>query len=108
MGTPRSTRYASSARCDQDATKTRRNRPESPGRRRNANPTTNRRSGSAPRKARHGPEHRGMRPTGFEPATFGLKDRRSLGPRKDPLTAELRALSWKVTRAAGFERRRWG
>lgn len=33
-----------------------------------------------------------MRPTGVEPATFGLKDRRSLGPRKDPLTTELRAL----------------
>lgn len=41
---------------------------------------------------RHGPEHQGMRPTGVEPATFGLKDRRSLGPRKDPLTTELRAL----------------
>ena len=37
-------------------------------------------------------EQRGMRPTGVEPATFGLKDRRSLGPRKDPLTTELRAL----------------
>ena len=33
-----------------------------------------------------------MRPTGVEPATFGLKDRRSLGPRKEPLTTELRAL----------------
>ena len=54
------------------------------------------------------PEHQGMRPTGVEPATFGLKDRRSLGPRKDPLTTELRALVWKVTRAAGFERRGWG
>jgi hypothetical protein len=55
------------------------------------------------------PGTRGMRPTGVEPATFGLKDRRSLGPRKDPLTTELRALPWKVTRAAGFERRRgWG
>ncbi len=40
-----------------------------------------------------GPQkHQGMRPTGVEPATFGLKDRRSLGPRKDPLTTELRAL----------------
>ncbi len=32
-----------------------------------------------------------MRPTRFELATFGLKDRRSLGPRRDPLTTELRA-----------------
>lgn len=47
-----------------------------------------------------------MRPTGVEPATFGLKDRRSLGPRKDPLTTELRALAVKITRAAGFERSR--
>ena len=45
-----------------------------------------------------------MRPTGVEPATFGLKDRRSLGPRKDPLTTELRALFWNDTRATGFER----
>lgn len=45
-----------------------------------------------------------MRPTGVEPATFGLKDRRSLGPRKDPLTTELRALGWNCTRATGFER----
>ena len=37
-----------------------------------------------------------MRPTGVEPATFGLKDRRSLGPRKDPLTTELRALRWEL------------
>ena len=34
-----------------------------------------------------------MRPTGVEPATFGLKDRRSLAPRKEPLTTELRALT---------------
>jgi hypothetical protein len=34
-----------------------------------------------------------MRPTRFELATFGLKDRRSLGPRRDPLTTELRALA---------------
>jgi hypothetical protein len=45
-----------------------------------------------------------MRPTGVEPATFGLKDRRSLGPRKDPLTTELRALTGNCTRAAGIER----
>lgn len=44
-----------------------------------------------------------MRPTGVEPATFGLKDRRSLGPRKDPLTTELRALTANITRATGFE-----
>ena len=44
-----------------------------------------------------------MRPTGVEPATFGLKDRRSLGPRKDPLTTELRALWGDFTRAGGFE-----
>jgi hypothetical protein len=44
---------------------------------------------------RHEPELRGMRPTRFELATFGLKDRRSLGPRKDPLTTELRALGWE-------------
>ena len=49
-----------------------------------------------------------MRPTGVEPATFGLKDRRSLGPRKDPLTTELRALAVKITRAASFERFRGG
>jgi hypothetical protein len=46
-----------------------------------------------------------MRPTGVEPATFGLKDRRSLGPRKDPLTTELRALDWNDTRARGSEHR---
>lgn len=44
-----------------------------------------------------------MRPTGVEPATFGLKDRRSLGPRKDPLTTELRALMGNDTRATGSE-----
>jgi hypothetical protein len=44
-----------------------------------------------------------MRPTGVEPATFGLKDRRSLGPRKDPLTTELRALVAHRTRAAVSE-----
>ena len=48
-----------------------------------------------------------MRPTGVEPATFGLKDRRSLGPRKDPLTTELRALAVKDSRATEFERRGW-
>ncbi len=36
-------------------------------------------------------QERAMRPTRFELATFGLKDRRSLGPRRDPLTTELRA-----------------
>lgn len=50
----------------------------------------------------------GMRPTGVEPATFGLKDRRSLGPRKDPLTTELRALGENDTRARGSERCRRG
>ena len=44
-----------------------------------------------------------MRPTGFEPATFGLKDRRSLAPRKEPLTTELRALGENDTRAGGSE-----
>ncbi len=44
-----------------------------------------------------------MRPTGVEPATFGLKDRRSLGPRKDPLTTELRALGMNCTRASFTE-----
>ena len=44
-----------------------------------------------------------MRPTGVEPATFGLKDRRSLAPRKEPLTTELRALTAKTTRATVFE-----
>lgn len=47
-----------------------------------------------------------MRPTGVEPATFGLKDRRSLAPRKEPLTTELRAPEDNSTRAAGFEHRR--
>lgn len=89
-----------------DVTQTGRNRAESLGRRRNADPPSGRRSGSAPRNARHGPEHQGMRPTGVEPATFGLKDRRSLGPRKDPLTTELRALFWNDTRAMGFEHSR--
>src|SRR3954465_4796354 len=96
------------AGCDLDVTQAAQNRAESFGRRRNTGPAPDRGSGSAPGNTRHNAEHRGMRPTGFEPATFGLKDRRSLGPRKDPLTAELRALSWKVTRAAGFEHRRWG
>src|SRR5215213_6259959 len=90
-------------KCDQDATKTGRNRAESPGRRRNAYPAPDRTSGSAPGNAQHRAEHRGMRPTGFEPATFGLKDRRSLGPRKDPLTTELRALGENDTRARGSE-----
>ena len=45
-----------------------------------------------------------MRPTGVEPATFGLKDRRSLGPRKDPLTTELRAPMGNRSRAGSFER----
>jgi nicotinamidase-related amidase len=52
-----------------------------------------------------------MRPTGVEPATFGLKDRRSLGPRKDPLTTELRALTGDFTRAGWPEHCRdggWG
>ncbi|MDB5693556.1 MAG: hypothetical protein JWO81_2619 [Alphaproteobacteria bacterium] len=49
-----------------------------------------------------------MRPTGVEPATFGLKDRRSLAPRKEPLTTELRAPEGNLTHAAGFERRRSG
>jgi hypothetical protein len=40
-----------------------------------------------------------MRPTGVEPATFGLKDRRSLAPRKEPLTTELRAPAKNCTRA---------
>jgi hypothetical protein len=65
-------------------------------------------TGSAPGNTRHKPKHRGMRPTGFEPATFGLKDRRSLGPRKDPLTTELRALLRNDTRARGFEHPRRG
>ena len=47
-----------------------------------------------------------MRPTGVEPATFGLKDRRSLAPRKEPLTTELRAPEDNSTRAAVFEHRR--
>jgi hypothetical protein len=45
-----------------------------------------------------------MRPTGVEPATFGLKDRRSLAPRKEPLTTELRAPDWNSTRASSVER----
>jgi hypothetical protein len=49
-----------------------------------------------------------MRPTGVEPATFGLKDRRSLGPRKDPLTTELRALTGDFTRAGVPEHCRAG
>jgi hypothetical protein len=43
-----------------------------------------------------------MRPTGVEPATFGLKDRRSLGPRKDPLTTELRALKEELYPRSGY------
>ncbi len=43
-----------------------------------------------------------MRPTGVEPATFGLKDRRSLGPRKDPLTTELRALNGELYPRSGY------
>lgn len=49
-----------------------------------------------------------MRPTRFELATFGLKDRRSLAPRKEPLTTELRALGDNDTRAGGFEHPRRG
>jgi hypothetical protein len=59
---------------------------------------------SRERKTRHFEESRGMRPTGVEPATFGLKDRRSLAPRKEPLTTELRAPRGHFTRATGFER----
>lgn len=45
-----------------------------------------------------------MRPARIELATFGLKDRRSLGPRKDPLTTELRAPMGNRSRAGWFER----
>jgi hypothetical protein len=78
--------------------------PESPGTRRNADSPPSQGSGSAAGKTRHCEESLTMRPTGVEPATFGLKDRRSLGPRKDPLTTELRALTRKDTRATVFER----
>lgn len=81
-----------------------RNATESPGRRRNAGRRLSRGSGSTPGKTRHLKEQQRMRPTGVEPATFGLKDRRSLGPRKDPLTTELRAPTGHRTRAAGSER----
>jgi hypothetical protein len=39
-------------------------------------------------------EDSGMRPERIELSTFGLKDRRSLGLVKTPLTTELRALSF--------------
>ena len=84
-------------------TTTARNGTESDGSERNVDPARNRTSGSAKGIARNSKELHPMRPTGVEPATFGLKDRRSLGPRKDPLTTELRALAVKTTRAAGFE-----
>src|SRR4051794_29823548 len=89
--------------CDQD-------RPERLGIARKA---TERNSESEPRiwlhtgQTRRLKEQQRMRPTGVEPATFGLKDRRSLGPRKDPLTTELRALAGNITRAKGFEHCRW-
>src|SRR6476659_9747217 len=55
------------AGCDLDVTQTHRNRAESPARRRNVDSARDRRLGSAPGNTRHRAEHRGMRPTGFEP-----------------------------------------
>lgn len=49
--------------------------------------------GSAPGIERHRRESNEMRPERIELSTSGLKDRRSLGLVKSPLTTELRALS---------------
>jgi hypothetical protein len=55
--------------------------------------------------ARRYPEANGMRPERIELSTSGLKDRRSLGLVKTPLTTELRALNPCTGKYAGLRDR---